>query len=117
MQGLTPQERAAGLIGAVSRDGTRVAGAVDDLARYTATIGVWDASSGQELWSAPPVPGVFTSCSFSDNGQRLLATHVPREGGTHSAEARVWEVKDGTLVHTSTRPVFTERTVAFLDGW
>ena len=115
LQGLTPQERATGLIGAVSRDGTRVAGAVNDLARYTATIRVWDATSGQELWSAPPVPGVFISCSFSDNGQRLLTSHVLREGGTHRAEARVWEVKDGTLVHTSTRPVYTEPTVAFLS--
>ena len=55
------------------------------------------------------------SCSFSDNGQRLLTSHILREGGTHWAESRVWEVKDGTLVHTWTRPVFTERTVAFLS--
>jgi WD40 repeat protein len=115
LQGLTPQERAAGLIVAVSRDGTRAAGAAIDLANYTATIRVWDATSGQELWSAPPVPGVLISCSFSDNGQRLLTSHVLREGGTHRAGARVWEVKDGTLVHTSTRPVFTERTVAVLS--
>ncbi len=115
LQGLTPHERAAGLIGAVSRDGTRAAGAANDLARYTATIRVWDATSGQELWSAPPVPGVLISCSFSGNGQRLLTSHVLREGGAHRAEARVWEVKDGTLVHASTQPVFTESTFAFLS--
>ena len=50
---------ATGLVAAVSRDGTRVAGAVDDLARYTSTIRVWDAASGQELWRAPPVPGML----------------------------------------------------------
>ena len=115
LQGLTQQERATGLFGAVSRDGTRVAGALNDLARYTVTIRVWDTTSGQELWSAPPVPGVVTSCSFSDNGQRLLTRHTLREGGTHRAEARVWEVKDGTLVHTSTHPVSTEPTAALLS--
>src|SRR5262249_47212063 len=41
--------------------------------------------------------------------------HTLREGGTHRAEARVWEVKDGTLVHTSTHPVSTEPTAALLS--
>ena len=103
LQGLTPQDRATGLVGAVSRDGTRVAGAVDDLARSTSTIRVWDATSGQELWRAPPVPGQFESCSFSDNGQRLLTSQIVR-GVDVPNEARVWNVKDGTLVHTSTPP-------------
>jgi serine/threonine protein kinase/WD40 repeat protein len=118
LQGLTPQDRATGLVGAVSRDGTRVAGAVDDLARYTSTIRVWDAKSGQELWRASPFPGTLESCSFSDNGQRLLTSHFVRGDGTYRAEARVWDVKDGTLVHTSTplvntRPIFIH---AFLSA-
>ena len=93
LQGLTPQDRATGLVGAVSRDGTRVAGAVNDLARYTWTIRVWDATSGQELWKPPRSREAFESCSFSDNGQRLLTSHIVRGVGTSSAEARVWDVK------------------------
>ncbi len=117
LQGLTPQDRATGLLGAVSRDGTRVAGAVNDLARYTWTIRLWDATSGQVLWQAPPVPGAFESCSFSDNGQRLLTSHIVRGVGVPD-EARVWDVKNGTLVHTSTPPVNMQSrfTHAFLSA-
>ena len=113
LQGLTPQDRATGLVGAVSRDGTRVAGAVDDLAHYTSTIRVWDATSGQELWRASPIPGMFESCSFSDNGQRLLTTHTVR--GMTRGEVRVWEVKDGTLVYASTPLADTQAT--FIRGF
>jgi serine/threonine protein kinase/WD40 repeat protein len=110
VQGLTPQDRATGLVGAVSCDGTRVAGAVEDLARYTSTIRVWDATSGQELWRAPPVPGRFESCSFSGNGRRLVTSHFVRGVGAYRAEARVWEVQNGTLVHTST-PLVNSETI------
>ena len=117
LQGLTPQE-ATGLVAAVSRDGTRVAGAIADLARYTSTIRVWNAANGQELWRSPPFPGVLESCSFSDNGQRLLTNHSVRGAGTNSAEARVWAVNDGTRVYTSPPLVSTEAVfiLAFLSA-
>ena len=117
LQGLTPPE-ATGLVAAVSRDGTRVAGAISDLARYTSTIRVWNAANGQELWRSPPFPGVLESCSFSDNGQRLLTNHSVRGAGTNSAEARVWAVNDGTRVYTSPPLVSTEAVfiLAFLSA-
>ena len=72
LEGLTPAERAAGLLGGLSRDGTRAAGVVNDQNRSAWTLRAWDAASGRELWRAAPIRGGFESCVFSDDGRRLL---------------------------------------------
>ena len=115
LEGLTPRDRATGLLGTVSRDGNRVAGAVNDLARYTATIRVWDATSGHVLWQAPPIPGFLESCSFSENGERLLTTSFI-QGAVPSVEARVWDVKDRTLLHTSAPLAEMRQLVTFFSS-
>jgi len=101
LEGLTPQERAMGVLGGLSRDGRRAAGAVNERNRSQWTLRAWDAISGRELWRSAPVRGAFESCTFSDDGHRLLTWNEVREADVVKAEVRVWEARDGRLIYTS----------------
>jgi len=108
LEGLTPQERAMGVLGGLSRDGTRAAGAVNERNRSRWTLRAWDATSGRELWRSAPVRGGFESCVFSDDGRRLLTWNEVREGNVAHAEVRVWDARDGRLIYAS-----PPRTIAY----
>ena len=101
LAGLTADDRAVGVVGAFSHDGTRVAAAVTNRDRTSWNLGVWDATSGRELWRSPAVAGMVESCVFSENGRRLLSWNSLFGSTEYKVEALVWDVGDGRLVYRS----------------
>jgi hypothetical protein len=68
---------------AFSPDGLRIV--TGDASR---TAHVWDAQTGQRLFSLPPHPGGVWCCEFSSDGRVLLT-------GDDAGNARLWEASSG----------------------
>jgi hypothetical protein len=116
LEGLTPRDRAMGVLGGLSPDGTRAAGAVNVQNQLSWTLRAWDATSGRELWRSAPVRGGFESCVFSDDGRRLLTVNHVGTGNMVSTETRVWEIADGKLIIGSLKLPWHRSSPLLADG-
>jgi Leucine-rich repeat (LRR) protein len=79
----------------------------------------WDAASGERIQQFCLGTDEPVYCArFSPDGQRILTSHrLWRSDGAHRSSARIWNVADGTLLHTLADPErFLEDAIFSPDG-
>jgi WD40 repeat protein len=63
---------------------------------------IWNATTGQELFSLPAIPGISFDLTFTQDSQALVTTDLDETG--HIAVSS-WDVKSGTLRSTTHLPM------------
>ena len=88
---------------AFSPDGRRVAsgsGKAGD--REPGVVRLWDAATGQLLWTAPGLAGQLTSVSFSPDGRQLVSSSEPR--GATRGQVTIWDSASGKPIRNCSEP-------------
>ena len=88
---------------AYSPDGRRLAtgsGKAGD--REPGAVRLWDAATGQLLWTAPGLAGQLTSVSFSPDGRQLVSSSLPR--GPTRGQVTIWDSASGKPIRSCSEP-------------
>jgi len=96
---VSPQRILAGHVRGVSSvafspDGRRAATGSDD-----GSAKVWDAATGQELFTLAGHAGFVLGVAFSPDGRKIVTAAGPWGGGRNPGEVRVWDAATGRLLH------------------
>jgi WD40 repeat protein len=100
----------AGHFMAYSPDGRWLAGSRPDGSVRVGTVTVWDAETGQAIWTLPGHTGVISNVAFSPDGRWLAS-------GSFDKTVRVWDARSGHPVRTMTGHTDQVLCIAYsLDG-
>ena len=88
---------------AFSPDGRRVAsGGGKGGDREPGAVRLWDAATGQLLWTAPGLAGQLTRVSFSPDGRQLVSSSLPR--GVARGQVTIWDSASGKPIRSCSEP-------------